>query len=369
VNDPNILRRRLGLGETGHREAGQSPVRRSLERFRTQVRREAANRVSEVFLRGVSATARRLLPIADAERQNVEVIRDVPYLASGSADHRLDIYRPTSRPGPHPVVFYVHGGGFTLLSKDTHWIMGMMFARYGYLVFNISYRLAPRHPYPAALEDTMAAYRWVVENAERLGGDLDRLVVAGESAGANLVSSLAIATSYPRPEPWAREVFDLDVRPKVAVPFCGIFQVSDTERFWRRRRMPGWVRYIIDDISSAYLRGGDPGGPGGLDLADPVVLLERGVAPDRPLPAFFLPVGTRDPLLDDTRRMKRALDRLAVPCRASYYKGEIHAFQALVMREPAKRCWVDTFAFIDQHIWQRLSAGGQDDDDDTTRAA
>ena len=305
--------------------------------------------MSETVLRTV-ASAVRLHPLANPERHKVELIRDVPYLGDGHVDHRLDIYRPTARRGPLPIVLYVHGGGFSLLSKDTHWVMALVWARYGYLVFNISYRLAPRHPYPAAIRDTLAAYEWVVANAARYGGDLDRIVVAGESAGANLVSALSIATCYLRPEPWAARVFDLGVAPKVAVPACGIFQVSDPGRFARRRRLPRVVSSAIEDIAEMYLRGSDPGEEGLLDLADPLLFLERGAPPDRPLPAFFLPVGTRDPLLDDTRRMRRALDALGVPVRASYYPGEIHAFHALVFREVARECWADIFAFADQHL-------------------
>ena len=52
-------------------------------------------------------------------------------------------------------MLYVHGGGFRILSKDTHWIMGLAFARRGFLVFNIGYRLAPKHPFPAAIADAV----------------------------------------------------------------------------------------------------------------------------------------------------------------------------------------------------------------------
>ena len=327
----------------------RSPVRTSLERFRIDVRQRAQVRVSEMLLRSAAGAA-RLHPLANPDRHNVEVIRDVAYMDDGQVDHRLDIYRPAARSGPCPVVFYVHGGGFSLLSKDTHWVMALVWARYGYLVFNISYRLAPRHPYPAAIRDTFAAYEWVVANAARYGGDLDRIVVAGESAGANLVAGLSIATSYRRSEPWATRLFDLGVAPRVAVPACGIFQVSDPGRFARRRRLPRVVSAAIEDIAEMYLRGSDPAEEGLLDLADPLLVLERGIAPDRPLPAFFLPVGTRDPLLDDTRRMRRALDLLNVPVRASYYPGEIHAFHALVFREVARDCWAEIFAFADQYL-------------------
>jgi acetyl esterase len=190
-----------------------------------------------------------------------------------------------------------------------------------------------------------------------MGGDLSRLVVAGESAGANLVTALSLATCYRRPEPWARRAFDLDTTPRVAVPACGIFQVSDAGRFARRRRLPYVVRMTLEDVASCYLRGCDPGA---IDLADPLLVLERGEAPQRALPAFFLPVGTRDPLLDDTRRMRRALEHLGVPAQAHYYRGEMHAFHALVFRERARDCWADIFAFLEQHL-RGAAAPGSDE--------
>src|SRR5687768_10048389 len=139
----------------------RDPVRLSLERFRVEARQRALARVSETAFRTASLTA-RLHPLARPERHDVEVVRDVPYLDDGAVDHMLDIYRPTARPGPFPIVFYVHGGGFRILSKDTHWIMALSYARLGYLVFNISYRLTPHHPYPAAVEDTIAAWAWMI---------------------------------------------------------------------------------------------------------------------------------------------------------------------------------------------------------------
>ncbi len=299
------------------------------------------------------ATAGRFAPLAWPERHRVEVIRDVPYTDSGLAEHRLDIYRPAVEPGPWPVIVYVHGGGFSLLSKETHWIMALSFARRGFLVFNISYRLAPRYPYPAAIEDTCAAYAWIAEHAARFGGDLERLAVAGESAGANLVTALSVVTSYRRPEPFARRVYDIGVSPRVALPACGILQVSDAERFARRRRLPGWVETVLTNVSGAYLRGLAPGQH---DLADPLLILESGQRPQRELPAFFVPVGTRDPLLDDTRRLERALGRLGTTCRARYYDKEVHAFHALVWRQSARRCWSEACAFLARHLVARSAA-------------
>jgi acetyl esterase len=312
-------------------------------------RRLGALIVDNIF-RG-AASFGKLHPEARPERHQVEILRDIAYHASAAGELRLDIYRPSAARGDLPIVLYVHGGGFRILSKDTHWVMGLSFARKGYLVFNIDYRLAPRNPYPAALEDCGAALAWVVANAGRYGGDLGRLAFAGESAGANLITALALAHSYRRPEPWARAVFDLGARPRAVLAACGMLQVSDPARFARRKqRLPAFIQDRLLEVSEAYLAGVVGGPEGALDLADPLVLLERGAPPDRPLPSFFVPVGTRDPLLDDSRRLKAALDRLSVPCEVRYYPGELHAFHALVWRQNARRCWQHTFAFLEQHV-------------------
>ena len=198
----------------------------------------------------------------------MERILDVPYLDDAHAHHRLDVYRPVKRDGPLPVVLYIHGGGFRILSKDTHWLMAIAFARRGYVVFNINYRLAPRHPFPAAVEDGCAALAWVVENAARFGGDADRLVLAGESAGANLATSLAVAASSPRPEPWARRVWDAGARPGAVLPACGILQVTDVDRFARRKRLSAFLRDRLHEVEDGYLPSTHPRGPA-RDLADP----------------------------------------------------------------------------------------------------
>jgi len=320
----------------------------------SRLRRNAGAFLVDNFFRGMSRVG-RLHPNARPERHDVEVVRDVAYDDSGLTEHRLDVYRPRALSRGElesvPVVLYVHGGGFRILSKDTHWIMGLAFARRGYLVFNISYRLAPKHPFPAAVHDTAAALEWVRKNAEAWGGDLERLAFAGESAGANLVTSLALMTSYRRPEPWAARVFDSAVRPKAVVAACGIYHVSDVQRF--RRRWPhlsGFIHDRLSEVSESYLGDVHRHEPEHLELADPLIVLERGDPPERPLPAFFAPCGTADPLIDDTQRLASALDKLGVECEARYYRGELHAFHALVFTPNAKRCWGHTYAFLDRHL-------------------
>jgi len=332
------MSRRLGI------ERRATPGRKTMARSLTRLGNRVLGRRVDRVLREISASAhRRLVRPKEGE---IDVVRDVPYLDDGKADHLLDVYRPVGRPGPWPVLLYVHGGGFAFLSKDTHWMMAQTYARHGFLVFTINYRLAPEHPFPAAVEDTFAAYDWVLRRAAAFGGDLSQIVVAGESAGANLITALSVACSYRRPESMAQEVYALDRVPDVAVPACGLFQVSDVERLWRRRQLPRYVQMLLGEVESLYLRCDRSA----IDLADPLTVLERGHAPERPLPAFFIPVGTRDPLLDDTRRLARALGALQVPVRARYYAREIHAFHAALVSPSARECWRDTLAFIDQHL-------------------
>lgn len=316
-----------------------------------RVRRRAGAAVVDNVWRTLSY-AGRMLPASDPSRHGVELLRDVAYVEGGTAEQRLDIYRPRVRgDGLLPVVLYVHGGGFRILSKDSHWVMGLGFARRGYLVCNIDYRLAPRHRYPAALCDAAAAYAWIVRNIAAHGGDPDRIVLAGESAGANIVASLLIASCFERPEPWARELFALGAVPRAVIPACGLLQVTDPERYLRRPRPVSW--FVLDrmvEVTHAYLGPGARADDQRFSLADPLCVLEGDAVPSRPLPPVFAPVGTRDPLKDDTRRLACALARRNVPCEAPEYRGEVHAFHALVFRRNARRCWQDMYRFLDRTL-------------------
>ena len=140
-------------------------------------------------------------------------------------------------------------------------------------------------------------------------------------------------------------------RPRAALPFCAMLQVSRPERFRARtKKLPRWVHEMLRDTSASYLQDSDHGRT--IELADPLVAFEAGaqLRLDRPLPPFFAAVGTRDPLLDDTRRLERALATINVPCEARYYPGGLHAFHALVWDPAARRCWRDALAFLDRHL-------------------
>ena len=296
-------------------------------------------------------------PAARRYARGLEVTRDIRYGPDDAPHHRLDVWRRRDLASDAPAVLFIHGGGFRILSKDTHWLMALLFARAGYVVFSINYRLAPRHPFPAALVDTSLAYRWVQAHGASFGADLSRLAVAGESAGANLTLGVTLSACYPRPEPHAHAVFATGLVPAAILPLCGIFQVSDPARRWAQRPIRRLFADRIGLVCSEYL------GPWGTnprfetELADPVRVLERGERPARPLPPTYLAVGTRDPIEEDTPRLARALEALDVPVRLDVYPGEPHAFHALVWRAAARHCWKSQLAFLSAQLEAPHGAG------------
>jgi acetyl esterase len=214
----------------------------SVRRAALRVRTAATHAAAQAFFEGLSRVG-RLHPRARPELHGVHVIQDVPYLSSAQSWHRLDIYRPLRAAGPSPAVLYLHGGAFRMLSKETHWLMALLFARAGYVVFNVSYRLAPRFPFPAAVEDACDAFTWLVRNARAYDVDPARIVLAGESAGANLAAALCVATCYERPEPYARRAFAAGMVPCAMVLGCGVLQVSDPGRIRSSSTLDSCTRF------------------------------------------------------------------------------------------------------------------------------
>jgi acetyl esterase len=294
---------------------------------------------------------RYAMPDAKPARHGIAVHRNITY-GPDDSHHRLDVYVPTRGPRPLPVVMYVHGGGFTMLSKDTHRVMAMAIARAGYIVFNVDYRQGPRHRYPEPLEDVCRALLWVRSHAARFGGDLDRLALAGESAGGNLVTALAVACSWRRPEPFAREVFDAGVSLRAVVATYGFLDLGYTEQYLAHPRMGRWTKAMLADAARSYLGPEVARAVEQHPMASPLRIIEGG-SPDRPLPPFLASVGTRDPLFRCSKRLKAALDALGTPCELHVSPGQIHGFDAFVWRPEARAKWRAAYRFLDQNCAPR----------------
>jgi acetyl esterase len=287
------------------------------------------------------------LPYGRRQLAGVTIRRNVAYRETGLRAHTLDITRPRDADGPLPVVVYFHGGGFAYLSKDSHWLMGTLFANHGCVVVNANYRLAPQHRFPAAMEDAVEVLEWVADHMEELGGDPDRLVFCGESAGANLALSLTLGACWDRDEPLCERIRATGLVPRVIAPACGMLQVTDTERF-AEGGVPPWILDRLAQVSRSYL--GRHKTTGDVPLADPLVEVEKAGPPARPLPACFVFCGGRDPILGDSQRLGAAWERLGATVNLQIYPEGHHAFHALLYKPLAKQAWADQLAFLDRHL-------------------
>ena len=125
--------------------------------------------------------------------------KDIPYIADGDQYHLLDVYVPQEfdKDGKkHPVIIDIHGGGWYYGTKDLNRFFCLHLARKGFIVFNMSYRLAPKATWSDQVRDCMAALKYISEHMEEYGGDASNVFLTGDSAGGNLSSVCAgICTS------------------------------------------------------------------------------------------------------------------------------------------------------------------------------
>jgi acetyl esterase len=104
---------------------------------------------------------------------------------------RCRLYRPSA--GTLPMALFLHGGGWTVNDIDTHDGLCRRIAKQsGWLLASLDYRRAPEHKHPAVLEDAYYGYRWLIDNAERIGGDIERRAIIGESSGGTVVAALTL---------------------------------------------------------------------------------------------------------------------------------------------------------------------------------
>jgi acetyl esterase len=215
------------------------------------------------------------------------------------------VYRPSDDgSGPRPLVVYFHGGGFVLGDlRLGDWLCSQVAVTVGAVVLSVAYRLAPSHPFPAAVDDCYAAAVWAAENAAELGAD-GPIGLMGESAGANLSAVVALlardrggpaigyqALLYP-PTDMTREA--------ASAVDALIIPASETRAF---RRL--------------YLGDADPRD----SRASPLLAEDHSG-----LPPALIQVAEHDPLRDDGVRYAAALRRAGVPVRLTEYIGMPHGY-------------------------------------------
>jgi acetyl esterase/lipase len=130
-------------------------------------------------------------PISEA----VEGHRGIAYIDDGLDKHKLDLFLPKGKSN-FPVVMFLHGGSWRSGDRSAYALFGNRLAQAGIGAAIPSYRLMPKNPHPAQIEDAAAAFQWVYKNVARYGGDVSRLYLAGHSAGGHLAALLALDGRY-----------------------------------------------------------------------------------------------------------------------------------------------------------------------------
>ena len=128
----------------------------------------------------------------------VELSKDIAYcegLEEDAAKHKLDIYVPKGKTNV-PVLFFIHGGAWKSGDRSNYVPLGNRYVREGLITVVPSYRLAPKHPHPAQIEDVTAAFAWTVRHIAEYGGDTNRIYAAGHSAGGHLAALLSLDGGY-----------------------------------------------------------------------------------------------------------------------------------------------------------------------------
>lgn len=218
----------------------------------------------------------------------VEVISFIPYGEEPLAQ-TLDVYLPDTGDAQSPTILAIHGGGFWARNKSDYEEFGRRYARRGYAVVAINYRLVPSARYPAQVADSFCALAWLHANAAEYGFDVDRVAVTGQSAGGYLAAMLAVAND---PEMFMQDCTHgplPDQRVHAAVVYYGLFDFvtmddfpssgfEQLEDFWGEEHHE-LTRARLEEMSPiAHLDGDDP--PfillhGTDDQAVPSVMSER----------------------------------------------------------------------------------------------
>lgn len=253
------------------------------------------------------------------------------YQGLAISDHRADgvplrLVAPLNARANHPALLYLHGGGWMLGDLDSHgFLAARLTRRLGLAVLLVDYRLAPEHPYPAALDDARQAWDWLQREAPTLGLDERRLAVAGDSAGGTLAAALCLALRQQgRAQPQAQAL----IYPALTA------HMLPSERHQAQAPLlsaTDW-RACLD----AYL-------PRPEDRRDPLALPLQagdfsGLAP------ALVAVAQRDPLADHGRAYAAALRAAGNSCRLWEGAGLLHgALRAQGKRAEALRCALERF--------------------------
>jgi len=275
---------------------------------------------------GLSSAARA------ADTFEVEYKADVTYGTGAGEPLLLDLATPKDAPGPRPGVILIHGGGWAGGKKDDFADLARKLAARGYVSTTINYRLAPAHLFPAQVEDSKCAVRWMRAHADELHLDSTRLGALGGSAGGHLVMMLGLMDPSDGLEGeggWPDQSSKVQAVVNVVGPFNLIGDFPDTSNAILRNFLGGTAA----EKDAAYRQ------------ASPVTYVTAGDAP------HLMFMGTKDPLVpfDQGFQLVTALEKAGVTGRAEFLIGAGHGWGGAEM----ERTLESSFEFFDQHLAEK----------------
>ena len=260
----------------------------------------AALAVVILFLPGSSLALSMMDPFnlpAAMDGGTAKIGDGVPY-ADGPR-HKLDIYGPEQRGAAAPVVFFIYGGGWSRGERSDYQFVGRALASRGFITVIADYRLVPEVRFPAFLEDSANALRWVQDNIANYGGDPNRVFLAGHSAGAYNAVMLALDPAYRR-------------EYGVTMPILAVAALSGPYDFYP---------FEYEELRQAFGAAPNPEG------TQPIKLITSDAPP------MFLATGTTDPIVrvQNTNHFAEALRAQGVWVTTQYYEGFGHMEPVIAM--------------------------------------
>ncbi|MEU0587796.1 alpha/beta hydrolase [Streptomyces sp. NPDC006132] len=250
------------------------------------------------------------VPAPDTSGMEVE-----DHTVPGDPDVPVRVYRPHQARG---AVLWLHGGGFVMGDLDTeHPWAARLAAASGAVVISVGYRLAPEHPFPAALDDAYTALTWAVGHAADLGADPERIAVGGHSAGGGLAAALALR-ARDRQGPPIR--FQLLNQPGL----------DDRQETWSQRNFTDtpWMNRAKVAASWRHYLGGAPATP----YAAPARAADLAG-----LPPAYVATAELCPNRDEDIAYALRLLQSGVPVELHQWPGTFHGSQAILSADVSQR--------------------------------
>jgi acetyl esterase/lipase len=298
-------------------------VKDKLSRIHPELRQAARRAPAFTFSNKNLWLVRLLMPLMPTPR-TPEVLAENVHIP-GNDDRkriRLRVYRPRSVAPPTPVLVWLHGGGYVMGRPELDEVRCTQYVReLGIIVVSVDYRCAPRHPFPAGLEDSYSALKWVQSHPQELGIDAERIAVGGESAGGGLAASL-VQLAHDRQE--VKPVFQLLVYPMLDDRTVLRTDVDDSGSVtWNQRSNRfGWESYL----------GGKCGAGDTPEYAVPARREDLSGVP----PAW-IGVGTADLFHDEDMAYAQRLREYGVECEVYVVSGAFHGFDRFAPGAPVVR--------------------------------